>query len=212
MAERPDGDSSRTGGTLGSLIADAQLAATAEAGAQVAFTNPFGIRAPHQLVPAPDGTLTLGQLYQVQPFNNTLVTQTMTGTEIKAVLEQGFDNVDPVQVLAPSHGFFFRFDMSRPVGERVVTMTLNGAPIDPAKDYRVTTNSFLASGGDSFSGFLKQRDAVIGMPDIEALEAWLKALPPRPVPSDTRYQNLQPDITSPRPQTMNSRTLPAPRP
>jgi 5'-nucleotidase len=212
IAERPGGDGSHSGGTLGSLIADAQLAATASAGAQIAFTNPFGIRAPHQLVPARDGTLTFGQLYLVQPFSNTLVTQTMTGTEIKAVLEQGFDNVDPVQVLAPSNGFFFSFDMSRPVGDRVVMMTLNGAPIDPAKYYRVTTNSFLASGGDSFSGFTMQRDAVIGMRDIDALEAWLKALPPRPVPSDTRYQDLRPDVTSPGPQAMNKQVLPEPGP
>jgi 5'-nucleotidase len=210
--ERPKGDSSNAGGTLGNLIADAQLAATAGAGAQIAFMNAFGIRAPHRLVPAADGSLTFGQLYQVQPFNNTLLTQTMTGAEIKAALEQGFDATDPVQVLAPSHGFFFSFDMSRPIGDRVVTMTLNGAPIDPAKDYRVTTNSFLANGGDSFAQFMKQRDAVPGMSDVEALEAWLKALPPRPVPSDLRYQDLRPDITPVKPPTMNSQALPGAKP
>lgn len=208
VVERPNGDASRAGGTLGNLIADAQLAAGAGAGAQIAFMNAFGIRAPHQLVPGPDGTITFGQLYAVQPFNNTVVTQSMTGAEIKAVLEQGFDNVEPVQVLAPSHGFFYSFDLSRPIGDRIVTMTLNGEPIDPAREYRVTTNSFLADGGDSFSLFAKQRNAVIGMPDIEALETWLKALPPREVPNDVRYKDLRPDVMPPKPPTMNSQPLP----
>ncbi|MBW8754063.1 MAG: bifunctional metallophosphatase/5'-nucleotidase [Sphingomonadales bacterium] len=207
--ERPNGDASRTGGALGSLIADAQLAASAGAGAQIDFMNAFGIRSPYHLVPAADGTLTFGQLYAVQPFNNTIVTQSMTGAEIKAALEQGFDDTEPVQVLAPSHGFFFSFDMSRPVGDRVVSMTLNGEPIDLGRDYRVTTNSFLAGGGDSFSEFAKQRDAVIGVPDVEALEAWLKAVPPRAVPSDLRYKDLRPDMTPPKPPTMNSQPLPA---
>jgi 5'-nucleotidase len=128
----------------------------------------------------------------------------MTGAEIKAVLEQGFDDVEPVQVLSPSQGFFYSFDLSRPIGDRVVTMTLNGEPIDPAREYRVTTNSFLADGGDSFAQFARQRNAVIGVPDIEALEAWLKAVPPRAVPSEARYQDLRPDVMPPKPPTMNS--------
>ena len=201
--ERYNGDASRMGGTLGNLIADAQLGATTGAGAQIAFTNPFGIRAPHQLNPAADGSLTFGQLYSVQPFNNTLVTQSMTGAELKAVLEQGLDNDNPVQLLSPSQGFTYSFDISRPVGDRIVAMTLDGAPIDPAKTYRITTNSFLANGGDSFSMFARQRDAVIGMPDIDALEAWLKAVPPRAVPSETRVTDLNPGYTPPKPPTIN---------
>lgn len=184
---RPGGDSSRTGGTLGNLIADAQLAATRAAGAQIAFMNPFGIRAPHRLTPAGDGTLTFGALYAVQPFNNTLVTQSMTGADIKAVLEQGFDDNQPIQALSPSAGFTYTYDLSRPVGDRVTSMMLDGKPIDPAATYRVTTNNFLASGGDSFAGFALQRDAAIAqLSDVEALEAWLKGDQPRAVPTEER--------------------------
>ena len=172
------------GGPLGNLIADAQLAATAGAGAQIAFMNPFGIRAP--LNPAADGALTFGAIYAVQPFNNTLVTQSMTGAELKAVLEQGFDADGPHQVLAPSAGFTYRIDRTRAIGDRIVAMALNGQPIDPAATYRVTTNSFLAGGGDSFTLFTRGRDSVSGMPDIDALEAWLKAVPPRAVPTQER--------------------------
>lgn len=173
-----------SGRAMGYLIADAQLAATRAAGAQIAFTNPFGVRA--SLIPAPDGSLTFGDLYAVQPFNNTLVTQTMSGAQLKAVLEQGFDSNGPEQVLAPSAGFTFHYDRRRPMGDRIVTMALDGTPIDPAASYRVTTNSFLAGGGDTFTGFAAQRDAVIGISDLEATEAWVKALPARAVPTADR--------------------------
>jgi 5'-nucleotidase len=189
---RPGGDATRGGGTLGSLIADAQLAATRSAGAQIAFMNPFGVRAPHRLTPAADGTLTFGMLYAVQPFNNTMITQSLTGAELKAVLEEGFDDNQPLQALSPSAGFTYTYDLSRPVGDRVTSLMLDGKPIDPATIYRVTTNSFLASGGDSFSGFARQRDAVIArLSDIEALEAWLKGDQPRAVPGEERAVEIK---------------------
>ncbi|HUQ13718.1 MAG TPA: bifunctional metallophosphatase/5'-nucleotidase [Novosphingobium sp.] len=187
IASRPGGDAARTGGPLGNLIADAQLAATRDAGAQIAFMNPFGIRAPGTLIPGEGGALTFGQLYQVQPFGNTLVTQSFTGAELKAVLEQGFDGDGPVQVLTPSRGFAYRYDLSRPVGQRIVAMTLGGKPIDPRATYRVATSNFLAQGGDSFTLFAKGREVVQGVgTDLAALEAWLQPSPPRPIPSEER--------------------------
>jgi len=183
-AAKPDGIGANSGGPLGNLIADAQLAATRKVGAQIAFMNPFGIRAP--LTPAADGTLTFGDIYRAQPFSNMLITQTMTGAELKSVLEQCFDGNGPEQPLSPSVGFVYWYDRSRPAGERVPRMELNGASIRPDAAYRITTNSFLAGGGDDFTGFSKQRDAVNGMADIDALEAWLKGDTPRPVPMEQR--------------------------
>ena len=59
--------------------------------------------------------------------------------------------------------------------QRIVEMTLNGAPIDPAADYRLTVNSFLAAGGDFFTVLKEARDVNVGgPPDIEAFEAWIK--------------------------------------
>lgn len=172
------------GGPLGNLIADAQLAGTKGAGAQIAFMNPFGIRAP--IVPAAGGTVTFGMIYATQPFNNDLVTFSLSGAELKAVLEQSFADSGPEQFLTPSAGFTYTVDRSAPAGARVLAMMLNGKPIDPAADYRVTVSTFLANGGDGFSGFLKQRDAVMGMTDIDALEAWIKAVPLREVPTESR--------------------------
>jgi 5'-nucleotidase len=204
LVERPGGDGSNKGGTLGNLVADAQLAATRKAGAQIALMNVFGLRAPSMIAPAPDGSVTFGQIYAVQPFANDLVTQTLTGAELKAVLEQGFDADQPIQFLSVSQGFSYAVDMARPAGNRVVRMTLNGVPIDPQGDYRVTTNSFLAAGGDSFSVLTKQRDAAIGMTDLAAMEAYLAGATPRPVPSEERAVDLNPGVTPAKPAPMSN--------
>ena len=203
IVERPGGDASNKGGSLGNLVADAQLAATRKAGAQIALMNVFGLRAPSQIAPAADGGVTFGQLYAVQPFANDLVTQSLSGAELKAVLEQGLDANQPVQFLSPSQGFSYSVDMARPEGQRVVSMTVDGVAIDPGKTYRVTTNSFLANGGDSFSGLVKQRDAVIGGTDIDALEAWLKAVPPRAAPLEERVIDLNLAVTPKKPEAMS---------
>ena len=190
--ERLDGPLSNTGGPLGNLIADAQLAATLGAGAEIALMNPFGIR--RSLNAAPDGSVTFGDIYQVQPFNNELVTLTLTGADIKTILEQGFDTNAPEQVLTPSQGFSFSYDRRKPIGSRISAIALNGAPIDPARDYRITVSMFLANGGDSFSGFEKGRNRTIGTMDIAALEAWLQAVPPRVAPPEPRHTDLSPEL------------------
>jgi 5'-nucleotidase len=178
-----------SGRALGMLIADGQLAATQNAGAQIAFMNPFGVRAP--LTPAADGTLTFGDLYAAQPFGNTLVTQSLTGAELKALLEQCFDANGPEQPLIPSAGFTYSYDKTRPVGQRIVAMWLNGQPIDPNGMYRVTTNSFLAQGGDAFTVLAGQRTAQIGINDLDALELWLQGGTARAVPSEERAIELK---------------------
>ncbi len=197
--DRASGPLANTGGSLAMLIADAQLAATTGAGAQIALMNPFGVR--RTLTAAPDGSVTFGDIYAVQPFNNDLVTQSLTGAELKAILEQGFDSEGPEQILAPSVGFSYSYDRSRAIGSRISGMILNGAPIDPAKTYRITTNQFLSNGGDSYSGFLKARDEVIGTSDIAALEAWLKAVPPRAGPTEARTTDLRPELNPNRDTT-----------
>ncbi len=173
------------GGTLGNLVADAQLAATREDGAQIAFTNPFGLRAP--LLPDESGRVNYGAVFATQPFGNMLVTLDLTGAQIKAVLEQGFDTVGREQALSASKGFAWSYNRNRQVGDRVVAMALKGESIDPAKHYRVTVNTFLAGGGDDFSVFREGRAAApIRIGDLEALEMWIARVPVRQVPQESR--------------------------
>ena len=161
----------------GDFIADAQLAATRHLGAQVAFTNSGGVRA--DIVPAADGSITYGQLFAMQPFGNGVVVKTLSGAQLKALLEQQFDSgtntVARPNMLLPSKGFAFAYDLSRPGGERIVDMRLKGKAIDPAANYRVTVVNFLSSGGDNFTVLTQGTDAVDAGLDIDATEAYLKA-------------------------------------
>jgi 5'-nucleotidase len=177
------------------LIADAQLAATraaAKGAAQISFINATGVRA--GLVPAPDGGVTYGQIFAMQPFGNNLVVKTRTGAQLKALLEQQFklENGVPTvaSLLVPAASFHFAYDLSRPPGQRIVSMTLDGKPTDPAARYRVTVNNFLASGGDGFSVLNEGTDAFDAGLDLDAIEAWLATNPTAPAVG--RIQNLGP--------------------
>lgn len=196
---KSEGNQQNSGGPLGGMIADAQLAATTSAGAQIAFMNPFGVR--RSIAPAADGSVTFGDIYAVQPFNNELFTLSYTGAELKQILEQGFDASGPEQILTPSAGFTYSYDRSRPVGDRIVAMTLGGQPIDPLATYRVTVSNFLANGGDTYTAFTKGRERTLGPSDIAAFEAWLKARPPRAAPTDLRTIDLKPELNGVRSTT-----------
>ncbi len=180
---------------MGNLIADAQLAATAPAGkggAQIAFMNPGGVRA--DLVPAADGSVTYGQLFSVQPFGNSLVVKTMTGAQIRALLEQQFNSgsntVAAPRVLLPSAGFTYTYDLVAAAGSRITAMALGGVPMADATAYRVTMNSFLATGGDNFTVFNQGTNTLGGDQDIDALEAYIKANDPLAPPATTRITAL----------------------
>ncbi len=186
LAKRPVGsigaafsrDAAPNGETpLGQLIADAQLAATKDAGAQLALMNPGGIRA--ALAKPADGVVRYEDLFAVQPFYNNLVTLTLSGAQLAQVLEQQWQGQVSPRLLQVSRGFSYTWDASRPVGQRVVpgSLKLGGQPVDPAATVRVTVNGFLASGGDNFTVLKQGRDARTGQMDIDALEAFVKANP-----------------------------------
>ena len=103
--------------------------------------------------------------------------KTLTGAQLKAVLEQQFGLRDGVirvkSLLVPSAGFRFGYDLDRPDGQRILWMRLNGKPVDPTARYRVAVNNFLSSGGDGFSAFNEGTDAFDAGLDLDALEAWL---------------------------------------
>jgi len=161
---------------LGQVVADAQLAATQDAGAQIAFMNPGGIRA---ALPRPaDGQLRYEDLFSVQPFYNNLVTLTLSGAQVLDLLEQQWQQPRP-RILQVSRGFSYAWDATRPVGQRVVpgSVRLHGRPLDAAAEVRVTVNSFLAAGGDGFSVLEAGRQPRTGIMDVDALELFVKANP-----------------------------------
>lgn len=169
---------------LGDVIADAQLFATADpanGGAVIAFMNPGGIRTDLNFAGSPagegDGNVTYGESFAVQPFGNNLMTITMTGAQIKAVLEQQFNNpiVGQTRILQVSNGFTYDWSLSAAIGSKISNMMLNGVAINDADSYRVTVNNFLADGGDNFSVFRDGTNRLGGAVDTDALETYFTA-------------------------------------
>ncbi|MBL8533108.1 MAG: bifunctional metallophosphatase/5'-nucleotidase [Betaproteobacteria bacterium] len=203
----------------GDLIADAQLAATQApefGGAVAAFMNPGGVRADFAFASSAagegDGNITYGESFTVQPFGNSLVTMSVTGAQIKTMLEQQFvgcgQPAAPTgfnRVLQVSKGFEYEWDRSGGVCARVVpgSVKLNGAPINDAQIYRVTVNNFLADGGDGFVVLKNGTDRLGGAVDVDALTDFLKpTLSPAPTgtpyvpPALTRIKQKDATVTS----------------
>jgi 5'-nucleotidase len=166
---------------LGDIIADAQLAATSSAdkgGAVMAFTNPGGIRT--EIAGKQDGAVTYAELFASQPFRNQLVTLTLTGEQIKNMLEQQWLDPKRPRILQVSRGFAYAWDGAKPNGEHVVaaSMSLNGERIDPARSYRVTVNNYLAVGGDGFTVLKEGTAPRFGVFDVDALFAYFQTNSP----------------------------------
>ena len=173
---------------LGDVIADAQLEGTRSNGAQIAITNPGGIRADLTYASSPNGegngVVTYGEVFTVQPFANIMQTITLTGANIKGVLEQQWQ-AKGTRILQISKSLHYAYSAAAPSGSRISNLTLNGTPIDPAASYRVSVNNFLAAGGDGFSEFTKGTSLAGGPIDLDALIAYFAAHPGvTPPPAD----------------------------
>jgi len=151
--------------TLGDLAADAMRA---EGKADMAFQNSGGLRAD-----LPEGVITKGSVYDVMPFDNTLVVVKLTGAEVLRMLEQGLAHGRVSQ----QSGLRYRFDLSRPEMQRLVSVTLaDGSPLEDARTYTVAVNNFMAEGGDNYDILKMAHEKVdTGTLVREALERYIVA-------------------------------------
>jgi 5'-nucleotidase len=187
--------------TLGDVIADAYLFGTSDASygstvAQIAFVNPGGIRSDLNR----SMKVTYGQLYSLHPFNNYLVTMDLTGAQLVRLLEQQWESPQPPggRILLASAGFTYTWDANKPegaapgTGNRVIagSVKLHGVPIDSAKTYRVTVNSFMSSGGDNFTVLSKGKNMQDGELDLDALTAYFKSSKTVVLPTVSRIKRL----------------------
>ena len=174
---------------IGNLIADAQLAAGTARGAQIALTNPGGIREDLDT-----GTVTYRQAHAVQPFGNSLEVLSITGAALKDALEQQFqfspEYLPFERILAPSAGFTYTLDRKAPAGSRVSEMRLNGENINPDTVYRVAVNKFLAEGGDGFTALRSAIETTGAGNDLDALVALFTSGSPVAPPATDRIRTV----------------------
>jgi 5'-nucleotidase len=197
--------------SAGNTIADAQLAATVVNGAQLALMNPGGIRADLNFAQTTrnegDGNVMYREAFDVQPFGNLLVTLPMTGDQLRRVLEQqcqpnrAAGQSRPILHLGVSNGLTYDLawtvtSVAQPTtppstirnctAVSVTNMMLDGVPVDPAATYMVTTNNFLADGGDNFTVFreVPVQARIGGGDDLVALTDYRATGPIAPAPID----------------------------
>ncbi|UXF67757.1 MULTISPECIES: bifunctional metallophosphatase/5'-nucleotidase [Rhodococcus] len=183
----PSGES-----TLGNLVADAQLAAGSTRGAQLALTNPGGMR--EDLDFGTSGQVTYRQAYGVQPFGNSLEVLSVTGAVLKDALEQQFqidlDGTATERILSPSAGFTYALDRRAAPGARISEMRLNGQDIAPDAVYSVVVNKFLAEGGDGFTALKNSTQMTGAGNDLDALTALFAAGSPVSPPATDRIRTV----------------------
>jgi 2',3'-cyclic-nucleotide 2'-phosphodiesterase (5'-nucleotidase family) len=134
---------------IGDLIADSMRTST---GADIAITNGGGIRGGR--VYPPGSTITRRDLMAELPFRNTIALLDISGRLIRAGLENGFSVLPRAAGRFPQvSGLDIVVDPSRPVGQRIVSATIGGKPLDDTKIYKLATNDFMARGGDGYEAF-----------------------------------------------------------
>ncbi|MGI8309514.1 bifunctional metallophosphatase/5'-nucleotidase [Saccharopolyspora hattusasensis] len=183
---------------LGNLIADAQLAATRSAGAQIALMNPGGVRADLTYASSPaeegNGVVTYGEAYTVQPFANIMQTITLSGAQLKAVLEQQWlpkpDGSVQARMLQPSSTLHYTWSESAPIGSKISGITIDGQAVQPDATYRVSVNNFLAAGGDGFSALTGGTELTGGPIDLDAFNEYLSANPGIAPPATDRLTRV----------------------
>lgn len=138
------------------------------AGVQIGITNGGGLR-----TSIAAGNITMGNMYEVMPFDNTLVKMELKGSDLKRVIENGIDNkeIGWVQI----GGVKVYYDEKAEFGNKITAMFLeNGTKIEMDKTYSVVTNDFMFTGGDKFDfkGAINAVDSML--PIREALVTELK--------------------------------------
>jgi 5'-nucleotidase len=173
---------------LGDLIADLQLEAMKEHGAQVAVMNPGGIRTDLTFAPSGaegEGVVTYGEAFAVQPFSNVMGVVTLTGKQLDALLEQQWTDAGE-KILQPSATLHFTINRANAIGDRVSGITIDGQPVDEGQSYKVAANNFLIGGGDGFTVFKEGTDLVNGPIDLDALVTYFGANSPVSAPATDR--------------------------
>lgn len=164
---------------LGDVVTDAMLGA--DAGGRKAdiaiHNNSGGLRADINA-----GQITFGELYQVLPFDNVLTSMDLKGELLLRILERSINGAGMNLAIA---GAQVVYDPSAPTGHRIVSMTINGQPFDPAKTYRVQTIDFLAGGGQGQVEFRDGTNVVYGELTVDVVADYIA----KHSPLDPKFDN-----------------------
>jgi 2',3'-cyclic-nucleotide 2'-phosphodiesterase (5'-nucleotidase family) len=151
----------RTGeAAIGNLYADA-IRATTES--DIAVINGGGLRG--EKVYPPGSSITRRDVLLELPFGNHVAVLAISGKDIRTALENGISLLPRNAGRFPQiSGMRFTADLSKPAGQRVLSVHIGNAPLDDAKFFRMATNDFMARGSDGYTMF---RDAKQLVSDVD---------------------------------------------
>ncbi|WNS41792.1 S-layer homology domain-containing protein [Paenibacillus sp. MMS20-IR301] len=185
----------------------------------VAIQNGGGIREAINV-----GDITMGEVLTTLPFGNGLAALKVTGAEIISSLENSVSGLASDQGrFAHVSGMRYTYDSTKKpeiidslsgavtqAGERIVSVEIKQAdgsylPVDPKAYYILSTNSFMAGGGDFYRALASAkadgRYYELGLPDFEVLLAYLKKHNPVTSSIEGRITDLKGATPSPTPTT-----------
>ena len=157
---------------MGNLVADAILDRTKSQGMTIAITNGGGLRASIDA-----GPVSMGEVISVLPFQNTLATFQLKGSDLILALENGLGQIEEGAGRFPQvSGMKYSFDKSKPAGSRVTSVEVKKGdafvPLEPAETYGIASNNYLRNGGDGYSVFAKSAENAYDFgPNLELVVA-----------------------------------------
>ena len=122
---------------LGSLMTDA---ITSQIKVDFAFQNKGGIR----INSIPEGNITLRDVYKLDPFNNQVVLYSMKAEEIKSLICYGYQHEQDIDLQVSGMTYKITLDGQQHCS-KVEMFDKSGHPLDPAKEYGVAMNGYMAS-------------------------------------------------------------------
>ncbi|MBN2857668.1 MAG: bifunctional metallophosphatase/5'-nucleotidase [Candidatus Delongbacteria bacterium] len=140
------GDKFVTETPLGNLISDIMRDFT---GTDIFLMNSGKVRNGFE-----KGPINFGDLYNVIPYEGSIVTVEMTGEQIIKILESSCAFKMSKSFLQVS-GIKFSFNSSKEPFSRVIenTVRINGKPLDKSRLYSVSLTDYIYQGGDSYNEF-----------------------------------------------------------
>jgi 5'-nucleotidase len=142
--------------------------------ADVALLNGGAIRG-NRVIPA--GPLSLRDVVAMLPFGNTVALLEMDGAALRSSLERSVEALpQPAGRFLQTAGLDYAFDAGRPPGSRLLSVSVGGSPLDPARLYRVAVPDFLARGGDGYNALAEARTVVSGEEGPGLIEIVIEAL------------------------------------
>ncbi len=137
---------------IGNIVADSMLwfCNSQNLKADFAFQNGGGVR-----TDIGEGEIKKQTIYEVLPFDNSVALVTLKGSDVIKLFDSTPANVTHGAMPQVSKGVSFVIDTA---SGTVSDLLINGSPVDPGREYRIATNSYLAAGGDGYSVFKKSLD------------------------------------------------------